>query len=257
MSRQRRRVRCLRTAALGLVLVSQAAPSQERELRVLAAASLTEVVSQLGARFERARALTSFGASSALARQIADGAPADVFVSASPDWMDFLRERGALAGEPVAFARNSLVCITPRGSDLARTGVRDLASLFAHGLAPGDLVAIADAGVPAGEYARQSLAAMGVLAPHTRRLVGRSDVRAVLQSVEAGEAQAGFVYATDARLAEVDVLFRLDPGTHAAIVLLAAVTRDAREPELARSFVESLRGAAAREVLARAGFLGP
>lgn len=248
--------RALALAFLAAALAPHAVRA-EGELRAFAAASLTEVVGRLAARFDGARVVTSFGASSELARQIADGAPADVFLSASPEWIDFLRERGALASEPVVFARNALVCIAPKGSGLGSAGVRDLASLFARGLATDDLVAIADAGVPAGEYARQALAAASLLAPNQRRLVGRRDVRAVLQSVEAGEARAGFVYATDALLGEVEVVFRLDPKTHAPIVYLAAVTKDAIRPKLAQRFVEFLRGEAAQQLLAQAGFLAP
>jgi molybdate transport system substrate-binding protein len=246
-----------------LALAPRGALAQERELRVFAAASLTEVITELADRFAaadsapRVRVRTGFGSSSELARQITDGAPADVFVSASPEWIDFLREKNALGGEPVVFARNALVCVAPNGSGLGARGVRDLASLFSKGLAADDLVAIADAGVPAGEYARRALDAAGLLRANQRRLVGRRDVRAVLQSVETGEARAGFVYATDAQLADVELLFGLDPATHAPILYLAAVTHAAAQPALARRFVAFLRGAEARRMLAQAGFLAP
>jgi len=249
-----------------LVLASPAF-AQERELRVFAAASLTEVVSELADRFAASaaasgdatsvRSRNSFGSSSELARQIADGAPADVFVSASPDWIDFLREKRALEGEPVVFARNALVCIAPKGSGLGAAGVHDLASLFSKGLSPGDLLAIADAGVPAGEYARQALNAAGLLAPNKQRLLGRRDVRAVLQSVETSEARAGFVYATDVRGSDAEVLFHVDPATHAPILYIAAVTRGAARPAIARRYVDFLRSSGAQLALARAGFLAP
>ena len=82
-------------------------------LRVFAAASLTELVEALAQDFEGGALLASFGASSDLARQIADGAPADVFLSASPEWIEFLQEAKATVGEPVLVARNALVCIAP------------------------------------------------------------------------------------------------------------------------------------------------
>ncbi|MBY0401622.1 substrate-binding domain-containing protein, partial [Myxococcota bacterium] len=111
--------------ALGAGAASaESAPAASQPLRVFAAASLTEVVEALAQEFVAGAAgaagpgakaprsvLTSFGASSDLARQIRDGAPADVFVSASPEWVEFLREAGMLAGEPVLVARNSLVCV--------------------------------------------------------------------------------------------------------------------------------------------------
>lgn len=245
-----------RLAAVWLCL-AVLAPLEARadgELRVLAAASLTEVVTALAAEFSEARVVASFGSSSELARQIADGAPADVFVSASPEWVDFLRERTALAGEAVVFASNTLVCIAPKGERRAAQA-RDLASLFSAFLAPDDLVAIADAGVPAGEYARQSLSAAGLLEPNRKRLVGRKDVRAVLHSVESGETRAGFVYATDARTANVELLFELEASSHAPIVYLAAVVRSSARPEAARRFAEFLRSPQARALLARAGFV--
>ena len=226
-------------------------------LRVVAAASMTEVVNALATRFQGAAVSTSFGASSELARQLADGLPADVFLSASPEWIDFLREKNALAGDALVFAGNELVVIAPAGSALAARGVGDAASLLAQGLAPDDRVAIADAGVPAGEYARQSLERLGLLARHRSRLVGQKDVRAVLHAVETGEAQAGFVYATDARLAKVERLFALPASTHAPIQYLAAGLRQSQSPAEAQRFVEFLRSPAARTLLGEAGFTLP
>src|SRR5262249_59673834 len=132
-----------RAAALAAALAvaggaASPAPARAQEtatVRVLAAASLTEVVDGLGKRFEGARVVPSFGASSELARQIKDGAPADVFVSASPDWIDLLREAKALDGEAIVLARNQLVCIAPKGSALR--GVGDPKALLAR-LAKGD-----------------------------------------------------------------------------------------------------------------------
>ena len=152
----------------------------------------------------------SFGASSTLARQIRDGAPADVFLSASPDWVDFLREGGALAGEPIVLARNRLVCVASHGSPLAAQGAVDPRALLDRIGAEGR-VAIADEGVPAGEYARAALAHLGLLDAFTPHLVGQPDVRAVLHAVEIGELGAGFVYSTDAKVADVDGALRLRP----------------------------------------------
>jgi molybdate transport system substrate-binding protein len=242
--------------ALLLAGPGRAAEPERPELRVFAAASMTEVVNALARRFEGAPVVSSFGSSSELARQIADGAPADVLLSASPEWIDFLRERGALAGAPVVFAGNEMVAVAPAGSGLGARGVVDAASLLAKGVAAGDRIAIADAGVPAGEYARQSLAKVGLLERYRPLLVGQKDVRGVLHAVETGEVKAGFVYATDARVAKVERLFALPPSTHAPIPYLAAAVRQAQSPE-AQRFLAFLSGPAAREVLARAGFSLP
>lgn len=234
--------------AAGMPAPAKAADSVT--VRVFAAASLTELVAQVAARFERARIVASLAGSSQLARQIEDGAPADVFLSASRDWVDHLRAAGALDGAPVVIARNRLVCIAPRGSALTAA---DPAGLV-EGLAPGDRVAVADAGVPAGEYARSALAKHAALAALRSRLVGLKDVRAVLRAVERGEARAGFVYATDARVAPVKVLFTVGEAMHAPIEYWAAVVRGASEPDAARALVVFMQSAAGQVLLDRAGF---
>jgi molybdate transport system substrate-binding protein len=250
-------VRAVLLAALlcASALAAPAGAGPDR-LTVYAAASLSEVVEAFAQGFPGARVRVSFGSSSELARQIEDGAPADVFLSASPDWIGFLREAGALAGEPVLLARNRLVCIAPEASPLAGRGAGDPAALLAA-LAPGDRVAIAVEGVPAGEYARKALAHLGLLEAYRPRLVGLKDVRAVLHAVEQGELPAGFVYATDAKVARVERLFAFDPAGHPPIEYHAAVLRGAANPQGARRFLAYLQGEAARELLAAAGFALP
>ena len=240
---------------LSLALGTGAGAEPDR-LTVYAAASLTEVVEALAERFEGAQVVASFGGSSELARQIRDGAPADVFLSASAAWMDFLREAGALAGEPVLLARNRLVAIAPRGSALAGGPAGDPGSLRER-LAAGDRVAIADAGVPAGEYARRALGHLGLLDAYGPRLVGLKDVRAVLHAVERGELAAGFVYATDAKVASVERLFAFDPATHPPIEVQAVVLAGAANPAGARRFLGFVRGDVGRALLAGAGFAVP
>jgi len=243
-------------AALALAWPAHAEDGERARVRVFAAASLTEVVEALARPFEGGHVVPSFGASSELARQIRDGAPADVFLSASREWVEFLRAASALDGEPLVFARNALVCVAPRGSPLAAQGIADPRALLAH-LAPGDRVAIADAGVPAGDYAREALARLGLRDAYRPRLVGQKDVRAVLHAVERGELPAGFVYATDAKLAAVERLFALDPTTHPPVEYQAAALRAAANPAGARAFLLHLRSDAARALLSDAGFALP
>lgn len=222
-------------------------------LHVYAAASLADVVEILVRDFD-APASTSFGSSSALARQVRDGAPADIFLSASPQWIDFLREAGALDSEPRVLARNRLVAIAPLGHGLHGTGrPLDPRSLLER-LAPDDAIAIADQGVPAGEYARAALDSLGLLDAYRPRLVGQSDVRAVLLAVERGQLPAGFVYATDAAVAEVEVLFTFDGASHPPIEYQAAIPTSAESPEAAHAFLEYLGSETARARLADAGF---
>ena len=226
------------------------------ELTVFAAASTTQAVEYAASSHEGAQVRCSFASSSGLARQIRDGAPADVFLSASLQWVSFLEVAGALDGEPLVLARNRLVCIGRPGSwDLADPprSVEDLLG----SLASGDRVAIADEGVPAGAYARQSLRAQGCWSRLAASAVGQDDVRSVLRAVESGQAVAGFVYATDARVGDVDVLFELDPATHEPIEVFAAVVRSSRDIEQARRFLEHLCSDRVREEWAALGFEDP
>lgn len=221
-------------------------------LRVLAAASLTDVVAGIVAGYGGA-VETSFGASSALARQIRDGAPADVFVSASPRWIDYLRDARAVRGEPVLFARNRLVAVATAGSGLAASDPQALLDA----LAPDDRLAIADEGVPAGEYARAALERLGLLEAFRPRLVGQSHVRAALLAVERGQLPAGFVYATDAAVAGVDVLFTLGGPEQAAVEYQAVALAGAANKRAARAFLDYLAGDEVRRRLTQAGFVLP
>jgi molybdate transport system substrate-binding protein len=236
------------------MLIASCGGAESGRVAVFAAASTTDVVTALAADFGEPVS-PSFGSSSSLARQIADGAPADVFISANRRWIDYLHERQRLDGDAIVFATNRLVCVTPPGASPLDSGAQHASPLRAllGSLGPRDRVAIADEGVPAGEYARQSLRAAGLLEQFQPRLVGQADVRAVLRAVANREVAAGFVFATDAR--GVDVLFEM--SGHEPIEYFAAVVKDARNANAARRFVEYLRGEKAREVLTQAGFTLP
>lgn len=252
--RRRRAVAALVLFAAGCGEGSAAVPPPR--LLVLAAASTTEVVTRLAADFQAATVQTSFGGSGALARQIEDGAPADLFVSASRRWVDELARRHLLLAAPRVLCRNQLVCVAGPGSALVQSPPADAGALAVR--LPADArLAIADAGVPAGDYARQSLQATGALAALTPHLVAMTDVRAVLRAVAAGEVAAGFVYATDAGAAAVTPLFAFDPATHAPIEYLVAIPSTSREPGLAEALLDHLTGAAAAAVLTAAGFVVP
>ena len=242
-------------AVLATLVMCCGTPNEaDARLTVFAAASTAEVVGTLARSYDGARVRTSFGPSSGLARQIRDGAPVDVYVSASARWVRYLEDEGTLVAPPRVLCRNRLVCIAAPGaigSEEPPTSGRELADR----LAAGDRIAIADAGVPAGDYARQSLKATGEFEALAPKLVGQVDVRAVLRSVVAGEAVAGFVYATDARASGgVDVLFALDPSTHAPIEYFAAAVGGGAGADRAGAFLEHLSSAETRRVLRDAGF---
>ena len=238
---------------IALAWVGCGAELDHPPLRIYAAASLTDAVGVLveayGAEND-APVSTSFGGSSALARQIRDGAPADVLLSASPEWIEFLQDADAVAGEPVVVARNRLVAVAPRDGPVPVAGAVSLL----ESLAEGDRVGIADAGVPAGEYARAALSSLGLLDSFRAHLAGQADVRAVLHAVEQGEVRAGFVYSTDAAVADVAVLFTFEASSHPPIEYQAVALRGASNPEAARAFLDYLHSDTARSVLESADF---
>ncbi len=231
---------------------------EDKTVTVYAAASMTDVVTEVVAGYEGGAVKTSFGSTSELARQIEDGAPADVLVSASRKWADYLKENGRLDADYRVFASNALVCIVPAGSDLKPAAIKDPAALLNQVRQSDVRIAIADEGVPAGEYARSALEGLGLLVHYKRLLVGQKDVRATLRAVESGEVVAGFVYATDARTSDkVEVLFKFDPATHESIDYYVAVVKDARNAKAARAFVDHMFSDKSKAVLEAKGFVLP
>jgi molybdate transport system substrate-binding protein len=200
---------------------------------VFAAASLADVMRTLAQRpGRRGPPLRfSFAASSTLARQIEQGAPADVFISADEDWMQYLVARQRVQGEGRTFlAANRLVVVRP-GSRQQGEPPESVAALRAA-LQPGagvDRIAAGDpAHVPAGRYARAALVRLGLWTDLAPRLIHADSVRSALAFVERGEAAAGIVYATDARLSEaVGVAARFPSASHPPIRYPAALVTGA------------------------------
>lgn len=219
------------------------------ELRVSAAASLTDVMGKLGADFTQGQVVGNYGASSDLARQIKDGAPADVYICASSKWADYMVSEGLTSHPPITIARNELVCIAPADVE---GGPNTLAGL---GNAGYKRIAIGDEGVPVGDYTREALKASGLRDALQPSLIGQKDARAVLKAVEAGEVDCGFVYATDARAAKVRVLFKVDPALHTETGYYACVVKHAKEPEAAGAFLAFLTSPEATAILREAGFV--
>ncbi|WP_422756241.1 molybdate ABC transporter substrate-binding protein [Micromonospora sp. WMMD708] len=221
-------------------------------LTVFAAASLTESFTTLGRRFEADHPGTTvtfnFAGSSALATQITQGAPADVFASAAPRNMATVTDAGHAADAPAVFARNQLVIAVPQGNPQRLTGLADLAR-------PGLKVALCAAQVPCGAAATTALDAAGVrVTPVTLE----QDVRGALAKVKLGEVDAALVYRTDARAAdrEVDGI-EFPESARAGNDYPIVVLTDAPNPTAARAFVALVRSAPGRAVLADAGFQPP
>lgn len=232
-------LRALAALIAALLLVacggSDGAPQAPRPLVVFGAASATDALESFAAAGRAVPLRLSVGASSTLARQIEAGAPADVFVSASRRWVERLAQRGLLAGPPRVLARNRLVLIAAPGRGGRLTALSELPDWLG-----GRQLGVADEGVPAGEYARQALAAAHVLEPLRPRLVGLADVRAVLRAVAMGELSAGIVYRSDLRAAEVQTLLEIDPALHRPIELVGAALAGSRSPVAAVALLEEL-----------------
>lgn len=226
---------------------------------VLAAASLQEAMSAAGDAWTargHARPTFSFAASSALARQIEAGAPADLFASADEEWMDYLATRALVArGSRAALATNRLVLVAPASSRL-RLAIAPRFAL-ARALGSGRLAIGAPDSVPAGRYAREALTRLGAWQSVADRLAPSENVRAALALVARGEAPLGVVYATDARAEpKVRVVGTFPASTHKPIVYpLARLARsDNPEAEGFRRFLLSREG---RALFKRYGFGTP
>ncbi|MFF0232964.1 molybdate ABC transporter substrate-binding protein [Micromonospora sp. NPDC005254] len=219
---------------------------------VFAAASLTESFTRIARDFEAANpgvtVTLNLAGSSALANQITQGAPADVFASAAPKNMATVTEAGDAEGTPLVFARNQLVIAVPSGNPKGVTGLADLTR-------PGVKVALCAEQVPCGAAARTALTAAGVaLTPVTLE----QDVKGALAKVKLGEVDAALVYRTDARAASSDVTGVEFPESTRAINDYPIVAlKDAPNPAGARAFVAYVRSTPAQTVLAAAGFQAP
>jgi len=250
-----------RRHALLLAGVLPAAARAQSPPTVFAAASLQDALRDLGTQWaQRGRPAPrpSFAASSALARQIEQGAPADLFLSADEAWMDYLERRHLIVPTSrVTALGNALVLVAPadRARPVALARGTDLLGLLGAGgrLATGD-----PAHVPAGRYAQAALEWMGQWPALAPRLARADNVRAALLLVERGEAPLGIVYATDARAAPgVRTLGTFPAESHPAIAYPFALTRRAEGSEAARALLAFLAGAEAQPTWQRFGFTLP
>ena len=211
---------------------------------VLAASSLTEVFQSIDPD-----AKYSFGGSDELASQIQEGAPADVYAAASPKYPNQLHDDG-LVDEPQIFATNRLVIVVPSGNPAGIETVADLAG-------PGTKVVIGAEGVPIGDYTRTVLDSMGMNAVLDSLVSNEDDVKGVLAKVAAGDADAGFVYATDAKVAGAEVeAIELPASAQAKVEYPIAIVADAAHEEAARQFLDLVMSDEGQQQLREAGF-GP
>jgi molybdate transport system substrate-binding protein len=234
----------LKALALALVVLAAACggADDEEAVTVFAAASLTDVFEQLdpAARF-------NFAGSDELATQLREGADADVYAAASPRYPEELHDEG-IVEPPETFATNRLVLIVPRDNPREIESLRDVA-------APGVELVIGAEGVPVGDYTRDVLERAGRNDVLRRVVSEEEDVRGVLGKVALGEADAGFVYATDVAAAADDVRsIELPRAAQAQVEYQVAIVRDRGSRPDALRFVRTLLGAKGRAALEAAGF---
>jgi molybdate transport system substrate-binding protein len=242
--------RCACLCAAAILLIASGAVAGE--IDISAAASLKEVVNDLAARFAgRIPGViirTNFGASGVLARQIEQGAPADIFISANREWMDYLQNRNLVDhASRCDFAYNTLVFAGTANPSV--TGMKDLRTLR--------MIAIGSPqSVPAGEYAMESLKASGVERDLAGKIIMAKDVREAMKYAELGEVDGAFVYRTDALLLgkRTRILFPVPEELHQRVTYPMALTVAGTRKKDAQEFLRFLRSAETRTVLERYGF---
>jgi molybdate transport system substrate-binding protein len=255
MTRGKAVARLLAIATLVLGILSTPAVAQET-LTVFAAASLKNALDDADTEFAKASGIkvtASYAASSTLAKQVEDGAPADVFASADVDWMDYAQGKKLIKGDTrVNLLGNRLVLIAPKTSHISDVAIGpgfDLAALAGDGrIVTGDVRA-----VPVGRYARAALKTLGAWPKSAPKMAMTENVRAALALVARGEAPLGIVYETDAKIEPgVKIVGTFPADSHPPIVYPFAATAAAK-PQAAR-YLAFLRSAAARSVFERYGF---
>lgn len=232
-----------RMLLIGICLFSACSNGSEAmPLRIFAASSLTEVLPQIGgdARYQ-------FAGSDELALQLSEGAQADVFAAATPKYPTELFEAGVV-DKPLVFATNQLVLIVPKDNPAEIGSVDDLSN-------PGVKLVIGAEGVPVGDYTRQILENIDAIDVLKNVVSEEQDVKAVVTKVTLGEADAGFVYATDTKSVEDDVItIELPARAQPVVEYMVVVVSDSDHAADAQAFIDQLVGDQSRSALEAAGF---
>jgi len=237
---------------LGLVISVRLSAA---ELTVHAAASLSDAMKEIGAAYEKEsgdKLQFNFGASNMLERQIEEGAPADVFLSADEAKMDALEKKGLLlSATRRSLLSNSLVIVVAADSTALPKSAADLAKPECKKIALAETKS-----VPAGIYARAYLEKLKLWDSVSEKVVPTENVRAALAAVESGNVDAGIVYKTDALISKkVKIAVEISGAEAPKISYPVGVVKSSKEPERARKFVEYLAGPAARIVFEKFGFI--
>ena len=242
-------------ASLLVILVAMVSHAHAEDVNLYAAASLTDALTELSDAYQKqqpdAAIKKSFAGSSTLAKQIENGAPADIFISADKDWADYVQKRGLLNNASrKSLLTNELVFIAPSASNVSvlLDPAFNLNTSFSGRLCTGD-----SASVPVGKYAKQALTHYNWWVKIEPRIVGTEDVRTALAFVERGECSLGIVYKTDAQLSKkVKVVATFPAVSHTSIEYPGALTKNAGAES--KAFWVFLQSDQAKVVFTRYGF---
>lgn len=229
--------------------------SNETEIVVSAASSLTDTLSELKQEFESEHPDTTltlnYGASGKLSQQISQGAPVDVFLSADQQWMNQLAEKDMIVTDTRAdFIQNKLVVISSQGTSFTTNDINDLTTLDTEQITIGD-----PDSVPAGNYAEQALRNKGVWEDVKDKLVYTSNTQQTLTYVESGNTEIGIVYTSDLERSDlVNELLTIDGNLHDAINYPAAVIKSSQSSEKAGDFIQFLQTKDAQAIFEKYGF---
>ena len=242
---------------LGLFAALTPAAAQGRDVVVFAAASMKNALDEINAAWGREsggkKATISYAASSALAKQIEGGAPADLFASADLDWMDYAAGKGLIRPDTrTTLLGNRLVLVAPKDATVAVSLAPGLD--LAPALSGGRLAMANVDAVPAGKYGKAALETLGAWEGVKGQVAQAENVRAALLLVSRGEAPLGIVYQTDAASdPNVRIVGTFPEGSHPPIVYPVAITKDSAHPD-APAFLAFMRSATARAAFERQGF---
>ncbi|KHG41711.1 MAG: molybdate ABC transporter substrate-binding protein [Aphanizomenon flos-aquae KM1D3_PB] len=234
-------------------VVAQSNPS----LLISAAASLKEVLEEIKPLYQQSKPNVNisynFGSSGALQQQIEQGAPADIFISAAKRQVDALEQKGFLvAGTRNIIAKNKLVLVVPKNA-VGITSFYSLKDAKVKKIAIGE-----PRSVPAGQYGQQVLEKLKIWSAIKSKLVFANNVRQVLASVETGNADAGLVYITDAKISDkVKVVVTADEKYHSPIIYPLAVIKSSKNVDAAKEFSQFLSSNQAKAVFRKYGFILP
>ena len=242
--------------AISLLVAGCGDASQPTELNISAAVSMKDALAEIQTNYQKKaphiKLVYNLGASGSLQKQIEQGAPADIFISAAPKQMNELAAKNLVINATRKnLLENKLVLIAPKDSKLSISKLEDLQNDTVKQISIGETKV-----VPAGQYAEQALKKLGVWEKVQRKIVFAKDVRTVLTYVDTGNVDAGLVYKTDAAASKkVKILATAPDGSHAPIIYPAAVLSSTKHQKAAEEFLSYLAGPEGKTVFEKYGFV--